>query len=94
MVFLFFLELETVSVLELSQQLFEQVPLKAACDKRLQRQEAALQMSLLFILFAISFGHLQAREASARELQRFHHRHSGNEGILSQILSQEYFLVR
>lgn len=73
-VYLLSLEHKTISVFELSQQLREEISSEAAREKRLQRQGAALQMSLLYVHIAVSFGHLQARETPARESGRFRHR--------------------
>lgn len=83
-VFLLSLECKTVSVFELSQQLLEEVSPEAARDKRLQRQEASLQMSLLHIHIAVPFGYLQTRETSARESGRFRHRYIAHEQLLFQ----------
>jgi len=74
LVFLLSVERKTVSVFELSQQLRKEVSPETACDERLQRQGATLQMSLLHVHIAISFWYLQARETLARESGRLRYR--------------------
>lgn len=84
MVFLLSLEREVLPVSELFQELLEEGASEAARDQRLQRQGAALQVSLLRVHIAISLGHLQAREASAQESRRLRHRRAELKAILSQ----------
>lgn len=83
-VFLLSLDRKTVPVFELSPQLREEMSPEATRDKRLQRQGAALQMSLLHVHVAVSFGHLQTRETPARESASFCYWRVAHEQLSSQ----------